>query len=295
MIGRFTLVATVGAVLLHASPAAACSCGIFDSPTADRCAKAGRVFAGTIAGYREITGPDLLVRRLGPVEVELAVDRVWRGDVASSVVAYTGRGDGDCGIWLAPGTRFVVCDDAANDAGPEFNFCSHPAFAADSLEGSLGPAFEPPRGIGLTRRIRGSFRIEWALPVLLAIVAALVGRRFRRAATPDPLPRAASVPIPPQPLRGRRLTVGALALGVAAIVTLVLVLRLSVHNLLRDPFAGCGPIVIAGLLGAGVGFEGQRRPSLFRGSGCGFFAAHGCIALVNWLGYMSLPWWHRGW
>jgi len=145
---------------LRARDAAACSCGSWTRPTAEVCGVARRAFAGEVKGYgwTGITGAFL---RRRPMTVELAVDRVWRGDVPDRVIAYTGHGGGDCGIAPPVGMRFVVCDDGVGDAAPDFELCSRPAFAAPELEAALGPADAP--------------RAPSELAARLAIVALVLG------------------------------------------------------------------------------------------------------------------------
>ena len=127
------------------TPAGACTCGSFEEPTEDSCRGASRVFAGVVTSYRQSDALTSLFiyRSRNAVLVELAVDRVWKGDVPNLVYTRTGRGGGDCGIQPAPGTRFVVCDDQAGDAHPDYELCSKPAFEAWNLEAALGP-WRPP-------------------------------------------------------------------------------------------------------------------------------------------------------
>jgi hypothetical protein len=284
-------IAIAAIALARTAPAYACSCGSEATITAEGCANTRRVFAGTIHANRETYLADVLLRGKQPVEVELAVDRVWRGDVPGTVLAYTRDGCCDCGIWVKPGTRFVVCDNEADEAAPEFGSCAHPAFDAPALEAALGPALEPSRGFHLGRRVRQLVYIEWVLPIALATGVALVGRRKRRAGPPDPLPRAASNAIPRSLPDGRRLGPLAIVLGVVSIAALGLAMRFGAYAS-RNPIAlAYGPIVLATVLGAGIGFEGQRRPSLFRGSSRAYLATLVSIAFVVVLGYVRLPWW----
>ena len=127
------------------TPAGACTCGSFEEPTEDSCRGASRVFAGVVTSYRQSDALTSLFiyRSRNAVLVELAVDRVWKGDVPDLVYTRTGRGGGDCGIQPAPGTRFLVCDDQRSDDPPDYRFCSMPAFGAWNLEAALGP-WRPP-------------------------------------------------------------------------------------------------------------------------------------------------------
>ena len=126
------------------SQASACSCGTFDEPTPESCHAAKRVFAGTVVAYR---WPDaverfFISRSSRAVGVVLAVDRVWKSTVPDRVFTTTGMGGGDCGIHPPVGTRFVVCDDEADDAQPAYSFCSSPRFEAPALEAALGPSHD---------------------------------------------------------------------------------------------------------------------------------------------------------
>ena len=155
------------------SPASACSCGTFSELTAESCQGSKRVFAGVVTAY---VGPSPLAgmfhrRSWTPVVVELAVDRVWKGDVTDRVFTRTGLGGGDCGIHPDPGTRFVVCDDERGDTAPDYDFCSGPAFDAPALEAALGPAHAPSSG--------SSWR-ACVIAALLTIVASVVLRRRPR-------------------------------------------------------------------------------------------------------------------
>ena len=131
--------------MLVPSRASACSCGSFEELTPESCRAAKRVFAGRVLAYR---WPDaverfFLRRSYSAVGVVLVVDRVWKGTVPDRVFTTTGMGGGDCGIHPPEGTRFVVCDDEADDDPPAYGFCSSPKFEAPELEAALGPWHDP--------------------------------------------------------------------------------------------------------------------------------------------------------
>ncbi len=161
------------AVAAVPSPASACSCGTFSKLTAESCQGSQRVFAGVVMAYLGPSPFDGLVvaRSWTPLVVELAVDRVWKGDVTDRVFTRTGLGGGDCGIHPDPGTRFVVCDDEGGDTAPDYDFCSSPAFDAPTLEAALGPAHEPSTG--------SSWR-ACVIAALLTIAGSVVLRRRPR-------------------------------------------------------------------------------------------------------------------
>ncbi|CAN5910846.1 hypothetical protein BH11MYX3_BH11MYX3_14830 [soil metagenome] len=122
----------------------ACTCGRWDQPTLESCRTSKRAFAGTVESYRWPASLELMAG-WGPeqIDVRLQVERVWSGDVPGQVYSWTGHGGGDCGIAPEPGTRFLVCDDLDDDADPDFDFCSSPAFDVPMLEASLGIWREP--------------------------------------------------------------------------------------------------------------------------------------------------------
>lgn len=264
------------AILLLAlpAPAEACSCGVFDRPTAESCRGSKRAFAGTVAAYRWPTAYDEALRsviRSPLVEVELAIDRVWRGDVPSTLVGVTGHGGGDCGIHPVPGTRFVVCDDEAAGDPPGYNFCSRPAFEDPVLEAALGPSSEPARSFWRPRPV------WWREPLLVPLIAvalfALLGRAMRPVAT--------------EPLRYPRLLLALIACAGA-----VIAIRAIAHVAKLPLLAGFGPVVLAVIVGAGVAVQGQRTPSRFGGALRGLAAAVAFAALPVSLGYapLHLPW-----
>ncbi|MBL0218725.1 MAG: hypothetical protein IPQ07_33225 [Myxococcales bacterium] len=171
---RWLVVALVVVVAVAvARPASACSCGRFDEVTAESCQGSKRVFAGVVTAYAWPNALDWLVldRSYDAVGVELAVDRVWKGEVPDRVFTTTGMGGGDCGIHPEVGTRFVVCDDEAGGAAPDFKLCSRPAFQAPELEVALGPAHEPG--------VASSWRACVLAALLTIVVAALLQRRPR--------------------------------------------------------------------------------------------------------------------
>jgi hypothetical protein len=131
-------------VMAIPAPASACSCGRFDELTPESCRAAKRVFAGTVVAYQWPNALEryLIRRSSAAVGVVLAVDRVWASSVPDRVFATTGMGGGDCGIHPPVGTRFVVCDDKADDAEPDYLMCSSPRFEAPGLEAALGPAYD---------------------------------------------------------------------------------------------------------------------------------------------------------
>ena len=100
------------------------------------------MFAGTVAAYHWPNAIErfLIDRSRHAVGVVLAVDRVWKSTVPDRVFATTGMGGGDCGIHPPVGTRYVVCDDKADDDEPDYAFCSRPKFEAPDLEAVLGPS-----------------------------------------------------------------------------------------------------------------------------------------------------------
>ncbi len=131
------------------------------------------MFAGTVAAYHWPNELErvFMRRSYNAVGVELAVDRVWKSSVPDRVFTTTGMGGGDCGIHPPEGTRFVVCDDEADDAPPAYGFCSHPRFEAPDLEAALGPWHdaEPWRAINPWGGLLAG--------VLAVAAAALVARR----------------------------------------------------------------------------------------------------------------------
>lgn len=259
------------------TPAEACSCGSFDPVTTESCRGATRVFAGTVARYRWPTEYDdatssLLRGRRRRVEVELAIDRVWRGEVPSTLVTVTGYGGGDCGIHPLPGTRLVVCDDEADDAPPDFGFCWHPAFDDPSLEAALGTAHPPVRSFW---RPRPSWWREPLLaPLIVVAVFALLGRRGRRASRDAPVR-----------YRVLLLAMVACAIATGAMRAIAVVAKVPL-------LAGYGPIALAIVLGGVVGFQGQRRSQRFAGWFGGLAVAVAFAALPVSLGYapLHLPW-----
>jgi hypothetical protein len=134
----------VVAVIVIPSRASACSCGRFDELTPESCRASKRVFAGTVAAYHWPNAIEryFIGRSYDAVGVVLAVDRVWKSTVPDRVFTTTGMGGGDCGIHPPVGTRFVVCDDEADDAPPDYLFCSRPKFEAPDLEAALGPSHD---------------------------------------------------------------------------------------------------------------------------------------------------------
>ncbi|MEO8704456.1 MAG: hypothetical protein ABI867_30665 [Kofleriaceae bacterium] len=243
--------------------AEACTCGTFERPSVETCSAASRVFAGTIGAYR---WPVMLGAR---VEVELEVDRVWRGDVATRVIARTGAGHaGSCGLTPLPGTRFVVCDDEAGDAAPGFSLCEKPAFAAPELEAALGPSAPASRMPSVRQRVHRLWTEPLALPVLALALAALLGRLVRR-----------------QPSSLRPLFVVAIiGGGVAAVI--------AMRVLLFTGVAALGAVTIATLLGLVLGFESQRRPFVLGNAGASIVVALGAVVVVVTLGYwpVQVPW-----
>lgn len=281
--GRTRCLATVRGLLCIAflaafaipTPAEACTCGSFNPLTPASCRGATRVFAGTVARYRWPTAYDhatsaFLRRR--PIEVELAIDRVWNGEVRSSLVTLTGYGGGDCGIHPLPGTRFVVCDDEADDAPPDFGFCSHPAFEAPALEAALGTAHEPVRSFWPARV--SWWREPLLVPLTFVAVFALLGRRGRRA------PMGA-------PVRYRMLLLAMIACAAATVAMRAIAVLAKVPVL-----AGVGPVALAVVIGGVVGFQGQRQPQRFAGWFGGLVVAVAFAALPVSLGYAPphLPW-----
>lgn len=255
------------------TPAEACSCGSFDRLTPASCRGAKRVFAGTVAEYRWPTaydhGMSAFLRWRRPVEVELAIDRAWKGEVPSSLVAVTGYGGGDCGIHPLPGTRFVVCDDEADDAPPDFGFCSHPAFEDPSLEAALGDSDTPVRSFWRPRPLW--WREPLLVPLVFVAVFALLGRRGRRA--PSDAPVRSHVLL---------LAMAACAAATGAMRAIAVVAKVPL-------LAAYGPVVLAAVLGGVVGFQGQRR---FVGWFGGLSLAIAFAALPVSLGYapLHLPW-----
>lgn len=158
--------------------AAACSCGLFDQPTVETCRGSKRAFAGVVAGYAWPSALTRLMQRrsYNAVGVELVVDRVWSGDVPGRVFTTTGMGGGDCGIDPPPGTRFVVCDDDAGAAAPEYHLCGHPAFDAPELEAALGPSHDPSTG--------SSWQACAVAAVLALALSARLQRRRRERSSP---------------------------------------------------------------------------------------------------------------
>ncbi len=256
-------------------PAEACTCGLFDKPTPTSCRGATRVFAGRVAAYHWPTAYDhatSVIFRRRPVEVELAIDRVWNGEVPSQLVSVTGYGGGDCGIHPLPGTRFVVCDDKADDAPPDFALCSRPAFDEPSLEAALGTARSPARSFW---RARPSW---WREPLLVPLIFvagfALLGRHRRRA------------PI------NERVRYCMLLLAMVACAAATGAMRAIAVVAKVPALAGYGPVVLAVVMGAVVGFYGQRHPQRFAGWFGGLVVAVAFAALPVSLGYapLHLPW-----
>src|SRR5262245_49305870 len=78
-------------VFAPAGLARACSCGgVVERLNESSCGKSKRAFAGTVAGYRWPSAYGFALRDFQPVRVELAVDRVWRGNVPAPLYASTG-------------------------------------------------------------------------------------------------------------------------------------------------------------------------------------------------------------
>jgi hypothetical protein len=275
---RVAVIAIVAAVAGVPTPAEACSCGRFDRLTVESCRGATRVFAGTVARYGWPTAYDGVISKFSrshPVEVELAVDRVWHGDVGTSVATTTGLGGGDCGIHPLPGTRFVVCDDKLGDAPPDYALCSAPAFDDFALEAGLEGALGPPRMPSMTLWRAGPswWRHPLLLPLVLVAVFALIGTR--RDTTTD------------TPLRYRVLVLALIACAAGVVAMRAIAYALELHLL-----AAFGPVTLAAILGAVVGYRGQRRPGRFAGRFGGLAAAIAFAALPVTLGYAPphLPW-----
>lgn len=165
------------ALLVHPSTAAACTCGSFFEPTPEACATAKRVFAGSVAGYRWPTVLDMALRS-GDVDVELTIDRVWKGRVPAELWSTTGLGGGDCGISPLPGTRFLFCDDEAAGAPPSFGFCDGGSFARADLEAAHGPSRPPASALAL---VGHSAPRTLVLGLALAVVIGGLARRRQLA------------------------------------------------------------------------------------------------------------------
>ena len=120
------------ALLLSASPAAACSC-IVSGPPCQAYFSADAVFVGTVDAIeihkRPLEGmPD---RRYDRKLVHMTVDGVARGVQGTRVDVWTGMGGGDCGFDFKVGQRYVVYASRHSTGELGTGICSRTRLASD--------------------------------------------------------------------------------------------------------------------------------------------------------------------
>jgi hypothetical protein len=271
----------------------ACSCASAAGPTAAQCEASERAFLATVSDVDWPLAHEIALRR-EPVALTLDVQQVWSGEVPTKVRAWTGFGNGDCGLPLDPGSRVLICDDADGEAPASLRLCGPPATdeyadaLARELDRAQGPGGPPERRPALMAALNGE-RWVWLanlLPLLAALGATGLGTWLARGARADGLgrgPRLAS-----GSGRVRVFRIGAACAGVAVAIRLLGTLFSQGSRGGFSPLIFFGPLLAATLLGAVLGFAAGRHPSAFWGRLRGMLIAMACGISVMVIGYAPL-------
>jgi hypothetical protein len=162
--------------------AEACTCAGVTVPTQESCSRSKRAFTGTSAAQSF----PLPIDTWGPTafdsDLELSVTEVWRGDASRAYRSLQGFTPGSCGLNVAPGETFVVCDNRDGIDTPSLHACSGPVVGAyaEMLAHDLreGSQISHPKSLGQL-----SPRLFWRLCTVIVLLgtgfAALLLRRFR--------------------------------------------------------------------------------------------------------------------
>lgn len=151
--------------------ASACSCEM-PSPPSEALADADAVFLGEVVDLRrdgaEVTG-DLIAR--------IAVEEVWKGEVAEVVEVRTALDGATCGYSFTAGGRDLVYARHSDDGGFSTNLCtrSAPADAADEDLTAFGAGEAPIAGEQLAARQPSWLTLTAAMLTVGLALALIVG------------------------------------------------------------------------------------------------------------------------
>jgi hypothetical protein len=129
------------------SPALACSCAPAPPPDV-ALGESAAVFAGKVVETR-IAGSD----PFDDLIARIAVDEVWKGDVAETVDVSTAQDGATCGVWFSAGDRWLVYASARDDGSLETYLCSRtvPLEYADEGLDAAGEADVDLQALGTSR------------------------------------------------------------------------------------------------------------------------------------------------
>jgi hypothetical protein len=137
------------AVIMVASPTPALACSCAPAPPPDvALGDAAAVFSGTVVEAR-IAGSD----PFDDLVARIAVDEVWKGDVAATVDVSTAPDSAMCGVWFSEGDRWLVYASTRDDGSLETYLCSRtvPLEYADEGLDAAGEADEDLQALGTGR------------------------------------------------------------------------------------------------------------------------------------------------
>lgn len=135
---RASLVVAASIVVLSPSVGLPCSC--LPSSAREAFAHATQVFSGHVMAFEDPYAKDVIQDSLSPVTITFAVERVWKGDVGSTVRVQTARGGESCGFAFRTGEQYLVY---AYNSG--VSLCSRTTELARASEdlGALGTGHAP--------------------------------------------------------------------------------------------------------------------------------------------------------